>query len=258
MFILNKIVGFMINPMSVGLLLILAAAVFLWRRNRRLALSCCLLAFLWFWVWSSKPMYLFLGGGLEKRFPPMRAEAMPKADAIVLLGGGMTSSRASPYAEMWSAADRVWHAARLYRAGKAPVVVPTGVGEESSSVPLLVDFGVPSRAIRAETASRNTEENAQYTARLIKGLPGAPTNGVSKVLLVTSAWHMRRALLVFARQGVEVIPAATDHEFYALAERRSLADLVLPNPAYLARNGDMFKEYVGYWLYCLRFTLFNK
>ena len=114
-------------------------------------------------------MYRWIGGALESEWPIVKAEEVPKADAIVLLGGGMGSNRnVYPYAEMWGGADRVWHAARLYKAGKAPIVIPTGCNERESTVPLLRDFGVPESAILVEDAARNTEENARFVERMLK------------------------------------------------------------------------------------------
>ena len=114
-------------------------------------------------------MYRWIGGALENEWPVVKAEEAPKADAIVLLGGGMGSNtNVYPYAEMWNGADRVWHAARLYKAGKAPIVIPTGCGERDSAVPLLCDLGVPESAILVEDAARNTEENARFVERMLK------------------------------------------------------------------------------------------
>ena len=153
---------------------------------------------------------------------------------------------------MWSAADLVWHAARLYRAGKAPLVIPSGHGEAESSVPLLRDLGVPRRAIRVENAARNTEENAVLTRRLLDEARGGATNRPARVLLVTSAWHMRRAMQQFARAGVEAIPAATDHEALQIRGRPLTVWHFFPREENLYRNSVLWKEIAGYWLYRLK------
>ena len=118
-------------------------------------------------------MYRWIGVALEREWTAVKAEDAPKADAIVLLGGGMGSNtnvypNAEMYSEMWSGADRVWHAARLWKAGKAPIVIPTGCGEKESAVPLLRDLGVPDEAILVEDKARNTEENARFVERILK------------------------------------------------------------------------------------------
>ena len=105
------------------------------------------------------------------------------------------------------------HAARLYRAGKAPVIVISGghipwlgsnIPEARSIQSLLEEWDVPRASIIAETASRNTYENAMLTKELLA------ERGLHRVLLVTSAWHMPRALATFKSAGINAIPAATD------------------------------------------------
>jgi uncharacterized SAM-binding protein YcdF (DUF218 family) len=245
MLALTKFLTWLASPLVVALALGLLAWWQAYRGRRRGAVLWLALAVLWLLLWSSTPFYGWFGSTLERQYPPRRAEDMPKADAIVVLGGGMEWSRDLPYPDMNGAADRIWHAARLFKAGRAPIVIPTGAWEDVSSVPLLLDFGVPSAAIRAETASRNTAENARFTAALLARLGCG-----RRVLLVTSAWHMRRAQLLFERAGLEVIPAATDYEATIVRMRPdcwSLQDW-LPNPDALNRNTGILKEYIGYWV----------
>jgi len=245
MFVLTKLLTWLASPLVIAMLIGLIAWRQAYRGRRCRAVLWLALAGLWMLVWSSTPFYGWFGSTLECQYPPCRVEDLPTGDAIVVLGGGMETSRDLFYPDMSGAADRVWHAARLYKAGKAPIVIPTGVGEDESSVPLLRDLGVPATAIRVETASRNTAENARFTAALLARL------GARRVLLVTSAWHMRRAQLLFERAGLEVIPAATDYEAtiaHARPDRWSLQNM-LPNSDALNRNTCIQKEYIGYWVY---------
>ncbi len=246
---LNKLVGFLINPLTVGLFLLAASLVMQGLRRRCAAAVCTLAALIWFWFWSTPACYLLLGGALERPYPPREASEMPRADAIVILGGGMGCNTNFPYAEMWDAADRVWHASRLYAAGRAPVVIPSGTGEEYSSVPLLRDLDVPPSAILVEPHARNTEENAQRVERLVRHLPGLKPNARPRILLVTSAWHMRRSQLLFERTSLEVIPAATDHEAGVRWREAGRWKQYLPNYDALGLNGVLAKEYLGYVLY---------
>ncbi len=256
--LLNRIVGFFLNPLMTGMVLVAAGVLFQMLRRRRASLTLGVCSFFWFWIWSTHALYIVLGYGLEKSYPPQTAESMPVADAIVILGGGMGVNTNLPYAEMWSGADRVWHAARLYRAGKAPVVIPSGGSEEISTVPLLMDLGVPRLAIRVESDARNTEENALLVEKLVKNLPDMGTNRSCRVLLVTSAWHMRRSVLNFSRTGLDVIPAATDHEAMTVGRNKiSLMDW-FPSLDRFSRNSTMFKEWLGYWLYRVKYAFVDK
>ena len=103
---------------------------------------------------------------------------------------------------------------------------------------MLVALGVPREAIWFSEQPRNTEEEA----RLLK----AEMAGNSpRILLVTSAWHMARARMLFRRAGFDVIPAPTDFEMNCAAERPlALADF-FPCADALLRNSAAVKEWVG-------------
>ena len=188
---------------------------------------------------------------VEAPYPPLRAEALPKAQAIVVLGGAMDPpSPGYPYPNLRAEADRVWHAARVFKAGKAPLLVASG-GSDPAVTPeseaaaiagMLVDLGVPRGAILEEGRSRNTRENAEFTAQLL-----APRK-VHTILLVTSALHMRRAVAEFERAGFQVIPAATDH---TQPEAAGLQNW-LPKADALDASGRAMKEIVGEWVVRVR------
>ena len=252
MYLLNKIVGSLLNPLVVGLVMVVASGLCLWRHWRKAGFGLLIVAVAWLWLWSTPMMYRWMGGALESEWPVVRAEDAPIADAIVLLGGGMGSNtNVYPYAEMWNGADRVWHAARLYKAGKAPVVIPTGAGERESSVPLLRDLGVPESAIRVEPAARNTEENARFVEKILE--PRNTQNTRKRVLLVTSAWHMRRSVLMYRKYApsLEILPAAADYEATVNTSHPFCFKDIWPDTNALFANSYIFKEYLGYWGYRL-------
>jgi len=96
----------------------------------------------------------------------------------VMLGGGIEPARRgrSALPDLRNAADRVWHAARLYHAGKAPLLVLSGgsdtgtyaTSEAMAMQQLLLQMGVPEAAMLLEEASRNTQQNAQGSGRAFK------------------------------------------------------------------------------------------
>ena len=252
MYLLNKIVGGCLNPLVIGLVLIVAGGLCLWRSWRKTGFGLLIGAGVWLWLWSTPMTYRWMGGALESEWPVVKAEDAPTADAIVLLGGGMGSNtNVYPYAEMWNGADRVWHAARLYKAGKAPIVIPTGAGEKESSVPLLLDLGVPEGAIRVEPKARNTEENAMFVEKILE--PRNTQNTRKRVLLVTSAWHMRRSVLMYRKYApnLEIIPAAADYEATVITGHPFAFKDIWPDANMLFANSYIFKEYLGYWGYRL-------
>ena len=256
MYILNKIVGGCLNPLVVGMALMLIACICLWLKRRRIGVGFALASIGWLWLWSTPMMYRWIGGALEREWTAVKAEEAPEADAIVLLGGGMGSNtnvypNAEMYSEMWNGADRVWHAARLWKAGKAPIVIPTGCGEKDSTVPLLRDLGVPDEAILVEDKARNTEENARFVERILE--PRNTQNTRKRVLLVTSAWHMRRSVLMYKKYApsLEIIPAAADYEATVITGHPFAFKDIWPDANMLFANSYIFKEYLGYWGYRL-------
>ena len=142
----------------------------------------------------------------------------------------------SSYAEMWTSADRVWQAARLYKAGKAPKVIATGDGARESTLPLLLDFGLPSECVLFHDA-RNTEEEAK----------NIKTMGCKRILLVTSAWHMKRARLMFKKYApeIEVICAPADFENSMMAASSFSFTYFLPDPGAFMGNSVALHEWVG-------------
>lgn len=97
------------------------------------------------------------------------------------------------------------------------------------------DLGVPAPALVLENRSRNTSQNAGYSSEILAG------QGINRILLVTSAYHMPRARRLFEAQGLEVFPVATDHEVLSRPLWRNL----LPETRALDGSSRAIKETVG-------------
>jgi uncharacterized SAM-binding protein YcdF (DUF218 family) len=115
-----------------------------------------------------------------------------------------------PRVESQIRGNRSVHTLRLYRAGKAPLIIVSGGNvfpqegfrpEAAYTADLLQEWGIPQSAIIFEGNSRNTRENAVETSRLLKN------RQLNRVLLVTSAFHMPRALAAFRGVGINAIPS---------------------------------------------------
>jgi uncharacterized SAM-binding protein YcdF (DUF218 family) len=216
-----------------------------------------LLALLWIAVWSTPVFSDWIRHSLERRYPPNSMEALPRADVIVVLGGGVEPAfppRLQP--DLGAAADRVWYGARLYHAGKAPRVLVSGgmlpwksegsLSEAASMQQFLRALGVPAEAIRLESGSTTTRENALETARLLAA-EAVEIPRPARVILVTSALHMRRALASFRAVGIDAVPASTDHE---VVDDGPLTPLdLLPAADALEASSRALKEYLGLWVY---------
>ena len=151
--------------------------------------------------------------------------------------------------ELTGTSDRILHAARLYRAGKAPIVIASGGAEDTqpeayAMKALLAEWGVPKKKVVIETESLNTYRNA------VNSKPLLAKRKVKHVLLVTSAIHMPRALATFQTLGINAIPSPTD---YLETDRKKyeIKDF-LPDIDALGKTLLAVKEYLGTIVYCWR------
>lgn len=246
---LNQLISAALSPLGTSLLLGLCALAVgvaaSTPQRRRVSGVVASSALVWLWLWSTPLASEALRGHIESQAGPRDLMAVPAAPALVVLGGGVSGPRPplrlTP--DLGASADRMWHAARLYHAGKAPKlllsggVVRTGDGSEAEAMhQFLLDLGVPSRNMWLEPGSDNTRSNAQRTADLLHA------QGIHEIILVTSALHMPRARAEFESTGLKVHPAPTDFEIIDMP-----FDLlrIVPDTAALHGTARAFKEWLG-------------
>lgn len=272
MYYINKIVGFMVSPIGGAIAGGIIAVVCARLGRKRLAKWIGGLTVAWLWLWMTPVMTWVVGVPLEREFlvdgRVPAVESFPDADVIVLLGGSMgIETNMSSYAEMATSADRVWQAARLFKAGKAAKIIATGDYAKDTTLPLLKEFGVGEEAVSFLDA-RTTEEEAKGLWEMLGRSGGVEELGVEefgesdsptyppknsstarpKVLLVTSAWHMKRARLMFEKYapGIDVVCAPADFENTFTAEKTPLFKMLLPDPNVFMLNSVAFHEWVGF------------
>jgi uncharacterized SAM-binding protein YcdF (DUF218 family)/glycosyltransferase involved in cell wall biosynthesis len=145
---------------------------------------------------------------------PLRVSDQPReADAIVVFAGGVGESGEAGGGYQ----ERVKQAVDLYRAGYAPrIIFSSGFvfafQEAEVMRALAIDNGVPAHAILLETKAANTHDNVRLSHEILR------EHGWQRVLLVSSPYHMRRALMTWRRQAPEVEVTATPvpaSQFYA-------------------------------------------
>jgi len=250
-YLFPKLLTNLAMPLSAGVVLMLLGMLALVLRRKVLGAGFLLVGLLWIWLWATPAFSDWVRGSLEGRYAPVALESLPKAGAILVLGGaigGVQPPRLFP--DLSAAADRVWHAARLFHAGKAPFVVlsggrlpwDAGQGPEADAMlRFLIDLGVPEKKVLLEGHSRTTYENARETRRLLT------EKGIDQVILVTSALHMPRAQATFDAAGIRAIPAPTDYEVLEKVDR-TLLDF-LPDAGALEGSSRALKEYLGILVY---------
>ena len=251
---LSKLLPLFIYPLGFSILLAILAVFFFSLKRRRPGMAMALLSVIILWVSSAPAFSDYLLANLERNYLPIAVNKSPAADAIVVLGGGVSAADYPRIdVDLGDASDRVLHAARLYRAGKAPVVIAVGgsipwldasIPESLAITALLQEWGVSKKAIILESESLNTYQNAVNTKRLID------KHGIKSVLLVTSAMHMPRALATFYTAGIDAIPSPTDYEVVDKAEITILD--FLPDADALSETTRAVKEYLGFVVYRLR------
>lgn len=232
------------------------------RRATALRRFGLLLALALLWLGGSRWAALGLARSLEWRYLP--PAELPAAEAIVLLGGGTQSAAAPrPMVGLNDAGDRVLYAVQLYRQGKAPLILISGgllnwVTAQQSPAQDMSDLlqwmGVPQDVIVLQPASENTHDDAVLSGEILR------ERGIRRILLVTSAFHMPRSVMLFEAEGFEVIPAPTDFtvvyppsDDYPEPSLQSRLVSVMPSAENLALTTRMLKEYLGIWVYRLYF-----
>lgn len=245
---INKGIWFLCNPMSVGLCALLLS-LGLGRKHRRICNVCILLTLIGFYVLSTGWFVRLSGNLLEKDYPQIRPEESPYADAIVELSGGVgfREKNVMGYPELASAADRVYCAALLWRAGKAPVIVTSCKNVTNTDDVVLRELGVQADAIVSETEATTTEENAKFIQQMLKERWRSNVGGNSRqrVLLVTSAWHMKRSLYMFRKYAptIDCIPVACDYEVMTKGPL-NFRDFI-PDPASFELSCRFLHEWLG-------------
>lgn len=244
--LLAKLATNLLLPLPVSLGLAALAGLLLLLGRRAAAAGVLIASVLILWVSSTHAVSQALLRRLESEHPPVPMREIEPARAIVLLGGA-TAPGLPPRqgTELESAADRVLHAARLYRAGKAPLVISSGwaagIPDADGMAELLIEWGVPDSAIVRERESRNTHDNCVESRRILRGYAAGP------VLLVTSGSHMPRALDTCRSAGLDVRPAPTD--FQATEDPGRGAWGWLPDAGDLQLTHQALKEIFGRRVY---------
>ncbi len=256
---LSKLLPLFVYPLGLVCILLLIS-LFLCFKRSKFTFIPILLALVVLLTMGNTRFANYLLKSLEWQYLP--SQELPTADAIVVLGGA-TNSVAYPRVlpDLNEHGDRIIYAAKLYKQGKAPLIVLSGgrinwFGNEESEAKdmtkLLKLMGIPSEAIIQEGKSVNTHENAIFTQKILE------EQGIKKILLVTSAFHTPRALKIFQHLGIDAIPAPTD--FYVSQQELQEVDYSLestilnffPNTQSLDRTTIVFKEYIGTIVYWLR------
>lgn len=200
-------------PPGIFIVALFALAWYAWKRRgeRWIAALLFALTFVFYLLCTSVVAERTLGWLEQAYLPP----AEPAGDVIIMLGGGAMPD--SPDVDgvgalCSSPANRLLTAVRLQRKLGVPILLSGGQVYEDTGAEakiarrILIDLGVPESKILVETRSINTTQNARYSAEILRA------QGLTQPILVTSAFHMKRAVLNFKKQGIDVVPYPADYQ----------------------------------------------
>jgi uncharacterized SAM-binding protein YcdF (DUF218 family) len=227
LFLIKKFISILLMPLSIGLILGLIGFWFLHKNSIKRAKIFFAISLSWIFIISSASFAKLLLAPLENSYPPLTT--IPKNVHYILLLGGDRRNRA-------------WEALRLYRKIPNAKIITSGYSPEGTipdairTAKLLESVGVKKNDIIIQSKPKNTKEEAIEIKKRLKDKP---------FILVTSAYHMPRAMELFHMEKLYPIPAPTDYR----SRDKNVFYLFLQGK-WLHRTEQAWHEYMGLaWLW---------
>jgi uncharacterized SAM-binding protein YcdF (DUF218 family) len=247
-FILSKLLFYLVMPITwvIGLLIYALATPKPKRKRGAVIAVLVLLLFFSNQVLVNEALRMW-----ERPVVPLAQITRPYDVAVVLTGVTNIGKQPADRVYFGQGADRVMHTVLLYKLGKVKHILISGGGasiggksyyESQDLKQVFLLAGVPDAAITIEDKSLNTRENALFSKEVLEtAFPGGT------YLLITSAFHMRRAEACFNKVGLQVdtFPVA----FHATDERYSAERYIAPSEQAFQGWGIMSREILGYVVY---------
>ncbi len=242
MFYLKKFLSALVLP-PFGLVLLALFGLWLARWHRRLGQGVTVFALALLGALSVPLVADALMHTLEI-YPPLSTQNLAKAQAIVILGGddypeapeygGDTVGRGT--------LERLRYGVTLQRRSELPILVtggaPYGATPGAKTMKAVIEEDFMGSVQWVENASNDTAENATYSARMLKSA------GITRIALVSHAWHLSRAVALFERQGLQVLPAPTG---FATRDPSIWAQ-ILPTGWAFEQSCLALHEWLGIWV----------
>ncbi len=248
-FFLSKVLAFLAQPLSVVFILLLASRIVrsaTWRK-RLLIAGISLLVFTSNFFIANEVMRAW-------ELPVTPFSSLGQYDyAIILTGVTKTETKPKDRVYFSQGADRATHTLQLYKMGYVKKIIVSGgsgrldgggVKEADDLADFLLLAGVPKEDILIENESKNTHESALAVSQIVGQIEGS-----KKLLLVTSGYHMRRALACFRKVNLDVDPFSVQ----PVSDPRQfgLGLILIPRIDAIGMWQTMIREWVGmaaYWI----------
>lgn len=248
-FTLSKIIDFLLLPIT-WLIALTCLTLFANKVKLKRTAGFCLLAIL---IVGSNTWVV---NGLFSAYELPQSEVKGHYSLAIILGGGMIRANQEDKSRInvGESADRFLQPVLLYKAGKVDQILITGGNTSIGSLKIdqsnetmrvkkiLMALGIPEAKILVENHARNTHENAKFSKRMVDSLK---IHG--PILLVTSAFHMRRASACFTKEGLRCIP-------YVVDSKKKDTDLgvlecIVPSEKELYKLSYLLREMFGLLIY---------
>jgi uncharacterized SAM-binding protein YcdF (DUF218 family) len=241
MFFFKKCIGFLLAPETVILVLLsygLLKLIFQ-GKSKCYGVIWIFLGIICFLIFSTAPLPSFLLYPLESRYQPLKQVQNPsEINYIVVLSGDLRHIPDAPPTSRLGAttASRVIEGIRLFHLFQTqPILIMSGGGPFPVSRDMVAfarSLGVPADKLIVEAQSPDTYGNAREVKAIVKDSP---------FVLVTSASHLPRTMIIFQTLGMRPIPAPAD---FNVPESYILSDF-FPSGRYLTKMSAAVHEYLG-------------
>lgn len=248
-FTLSKIIDFILLPIT---WIILFACISVFAKSKKIKTSAGILLISILYLGSNT---LFVNA-LYSAYEVPQIQVKGHYPLAIVLGGGMIRAQQEDSTRMniGESADRFMQAAFLYKQGKVDQILITGgntsIGklkiDESNETEqvkrVFIAMGIPPHKIILEKQAKNTFENARYCKSLIDSL-----HVKQPIILITSAYHMRRSIACFNKQAIQVIPYAVDSK--KKDTQMGVLEYIIPSERELYKLSVLVREMFGFVIY---------
>jgi uncharacterized SAM-binding protein YcdF (DUF218 family) len=234
LFFFRKLIEALMLPVGISGILVIAGVVF---RRRWIAIIGVVMLYCFSTQFTGRQIMR----SLEHVYVPKTAAEAPDADAIVVLSGGILRGRTAAGVQWGESASRYFSGIDLATAGKAKIIV-FSIGLDVAQGVILrssaIRQGIPAERIVLTPLVSTTDDEARAVSEI---------RGIHSILLVTSAFHMPRAALLFRARGLDVLPFPTDERELG-PQVLTLLDFI-PVSGRLQESEAALREYYGIAVY---------
>jgi uncharacterized SAM-binding protein YcdF (DUF218 family) len=245
----------LLYPVGFIWLCVTVAAIIFWRKKARRSAAFCLFLSAFLYFTGATPIAECLIARLERPFANATVANAQPADVVIVLGGNVSPSAHDTFeVSLNSSADRIVTGIELVRQKKAAALIlgggPARIGEKDVSEGQRVENWLKKWEVSAEViglpACANTHEEALHSREVMAA------HHWTNAILVTSAFHVRRALATFQKEGLAVRPVACDFEGLPVTEGEMQGWQIVPVIEHLKTLTQYVHEVIGWFYYSIR------